>query len=77
MNDVSLVQPAQGGAALKASGAFFVETNWNTYWLNPGFDPDQYFVFDRNAHNALITKPYTSKQSGHPADGYYNPAGCR
>jgi ferredoxin--NADP+ reductase len=38
MNDVTLVQPTQGGAAPKPSGAFFVETvTWVQHWTSTLF----------------------------------------
>ena len=60
MNDVSLVQPA-AGSALKASGAFFVETvTWVQHWTSSLFsfrttrDPAQMASNDVSADADLL-----------------------
>ena len=56
-------------------GTFFVETNKNTYWLNPSLDPKQSFVLDRNGYERLHAYEHASTLR---ADlRYYNPVGCQ
>lgn len=53
-------------------GAFFLQTNKRTYWLNPRLDPDLLFTFDRNAANILARHGWPNVDMD-----YYDPADCR
>jgi hypothetical protein len=67
-----------GGYDFATEGAFFVETNFNTYWLNPNMDSNQYFTFDQNGFNFLNQRGAYQAISTSRADmKYFNPAACR
>lgn len=59
--------------------AFFVQTDRNTYWLNPGFDPSKGFVFDRYAFKLNLERggSYTYVPTWRDDMKYYNPGNCR
>ena len=58
--------------------SFFVQTNKNTYWLNPNLDSNQYFVFDRNGFDILQNRGGFSGLSTTRSDmKYYNPQNCQ
>lgn len=61
--------------------AFFVQTNKQTYWLNPDMDSSKYFVLDRNGYDINIRKTQTAGAQGVRTDSedmrYYNPLQCR
>ncbi len=67
------------GYNFSAIGAFFVETNKNTYWVNPAMDTHQYFYFDRNGFNSIQTKggTYQSLPTSRDDLRYYNALGCK
>jgi hypothetical protein len=60
-------------------GTFLVQTNKNTYWLNPDLDADKHFHFDANAFRIISHKGgtfnplYTDREDL----AYYNPGICR
>ncbi len=60
-------------------GTFFVETNRNTYWLNPDMDAKKFFYFDTNGYNIIAAKGgyanmiWTDREDMR----YYNPLVCR
>ena len=56
-------------------GSFLVETNKNTYWINPNLDANQYFYFDRNGYQRLPAGIRSSTLR--PDLRYFNPAGCQ
>lgn len=60
-------------------GAFFVETDRNTYWVNPQMNPNQHFYFDPNGYRILEAKAGSFFLL--PTDRldmrYYNPLACR
>lgn len=64
-------------------GSFFVETNKNTYWLNPDFNADKSFYFDNNASDILMKKGgwVGDMDSGLATTRedmkYYNPGSCQ
>lgn len=53
-------------------GAFFLQTNKRTYWLNPHMDAGQQFTFDRNAAEILGRHQWPDLDMS-----YYDPADCR
>lgn len=64
-------------------GSFFVETDRNTYWVNPDFDANKNFYFDANASDNIMKK---GGWSGYMNSGlsttrddmkYYNPGSCQ
>ena len=59
-------------------GTFFVQTNKNTYWLNPDMSPSKQFYFDANAYHILQGKGgYASLISTKRSDmKYYAPVSC-
>jgi hypothetical protein len=59
-------------------GAFFVETNKNTYWLNPDLTPSQHYHFDRNAARILQNQLGTANMGRTNREflRYYNPLLC-
>ncbi|MBL7669518.1 MAG: hypothetical protein JNM39_03450 [Bdellovibrionaceae bacterium] len=64
-------------------GSFFVETDKNTYWVNPDFDANKNFYFDSNASDNLMKKGGWSGFSGRGLPTtredmmYYNPGRCQ
>lgn len=60
-------------------GTFFVQTNKNTYWLNPGMDSTQYFYFDDTAVNNLDYHGGEDSWVSTTRDDlkYYNPLQCQ
>ncbi len=64
-------------------GSFFVETDKNTYWVNPSMDASQNFYFDNNGANVLMTKGGYSNymdlglSTSRDDMKYYNPKSCQ
>ena len=64
-------------------GTFFVETNKNTYWLNPSMDAAQHFYFDNNGANILMNKGGYSNylnlglSTSRDDMKYFNPGACQ
>lgn len=61
-------------------GTFFVQTNKNTYWLNPDMNADKYFYFDDNGFDNLVkVSSYFNyvNTADHDYTRYYNPLVCR
>jgi hypothetical protein len=60
-------------------GVFFVETDQNTYWLNPDLNPNQNYYFDSKAQRLLYER---DRETNKPLPTtredmrYYNPLGC-
>lgn len=63
------------GFKFSTEGAFFVETNKNTYWLNPQLDRNQHYVFDSNAQRIIKEKARNSWFYYYDVskEAYYNP----
>lgn len=63
-------------------GAFFVETDKNTYWLNPDMNPRQHFYFDKKGYDMVLNKGGRSWDGagGLPTTrddlSHYNPRRC-
>lgn len=73
INTVSITSECHG-YNISHTGAFFVETNQNTYWLNPDLVPEKNFQFDLFAHGELFSKGDGSTTRSDMK--YYNPAQC-
>lgn len=60
-------------------GSIFVQTNKNTYWLNPGLNRDNQFYFDNNAYYLVQQKGGTSLMVRTQREDmrYYNPLMCK
>ncbi|MGZ3770430.1 MAG: hypothetical protein ACXVCP_12870 [Bdellovibrio sp.] len=67
------------GYSYSTIGTFFVQTNKNTYWLNPDLNSDQKFYFDENGFNLLTYKggTYNNIYTDRPDMKYYNPLSCK
>jgi hypothetical protein len=67
-----------GGFLYSWSGAFFVETNKNTYWTNPNMNANEYFYFDSNGFELVTRKGgWANRVSTAREDmRYYNPMRC-
>jgi hypothetical protein len=68
-----------GGFSYGTIGSFFVETNKNTYWLNPDLDATKHFYFDANGYD-LITKKggyFNNIFTDRNDMKYYNPLNCK
>lgn len=67
------------GYQFTSVGAFFVQTNKNTYWLNPELNSDEHFYFDLNAYDSLRAKQGTYNPLATDREDlrYYNPLMCR
>lgn len=74
VNTVSVASECHG-YNISHTGAFFVETNKNTYWLNPDLVPEKNYQFDLFAHGELFSKGDGSTMR--PDMKYYNPAQCK
>jgi hypothetical protein len=61
------------------TGSIFVETDRNTYWLNPELDPSKQFYFDLTTFDLLQSKGGFAGWVATDRDDmrYYNPLGCR
>lgn len=64
-------------------GTYFVETNKNTYWLNPEMNPDKHFWFNAKAYDQILK---SGGWVGNSEGGlstlrsdmqYYNPRQCQ
>lgn len=66
------------GYFYSTAGSFFVETNKNTYWLNPEMNPKKNFYFDYNAFQIIANKggTYTNVFTDRNDMSYYNPQNC-
>lgn len=60
-------------------GTFMVQTNKNTYWLNPNLNADEHFYFDDNAFDLISRKggTYNPITTLRPDMAYYNPLQCQ
>ena len=67
------------GFHMSTVGSFFVETNKNTYWLNPNLDSSQNFYFDANGYQTLAGQFFytDARTADHESLNYYNPLNCR
>jgi hypothetical protein len=67
------------GFTVSSKVTFFIETNRNTYWINPNFDSNQYFSFDLEHFtvwmNSIGAFRTVSTDSGVLSD--LNPGNCR
>lgn len=66
------------GYSYSTKGAFFVQTNKNTYWLNPDMDPTKHFYFDENGFRNITNLGGTYRNVFTDSDSmrYYNPLRC-
>ncbi len=67
------------GFSYNSVGAFFVQTNQGTYWLNPDMDSNKNFVFDANGYEYLEKTTSFADFTETTRDDlrkYYNPASC-
>lgn len=64
-------------------GSFFVETDKNTYWVNPDLDSSKNFYFDANASDIILKKGgwsgamYPGLSTTRADMKYYNPGNCQ
>lgn len=61
------------------TGTFYVETNKNTYWLNPDMDSSKHFTLDMKAMEINIEKggwSYNPILTNRADMKYYNPISC-
>lgn len=63
------------GYSINHQGTFFLETNKNTYWLNPEMKPGHNFEFDLTRKNLMYSH---ESQTLDPSESvYFNPARCQ
>jgi hypothetical protein len=66
------------GRDTSTQGSFFVQTNKNTYWLNPDKDSSKEFFFDMNGFKQMASKGLYNNVSTSRSDmTYYNPGQCK
>lgn len=67
------------GTSYTTIGTFFVQTNKNTYWLNPDMDANKYFYFDENGLRNIMSLggTYNNIFTDRSDMRYYNPADCQ
>jgi hypothetical protein len=67
-----------GGFEYVTQGTFFVQTDKNTYWLNPGLDSSRLFYFDYNGYRIVGSQTgWAGSSTDRPDLAYYNPLQCR